>query len=208
MITLDTYSSSQSSLDIDMPKQFEAILQKVCRSINVDPDDVDYRICRRGFQYISGADRVKQMEVFTRVGLNEFQVISAIAKDISLVFLKLSQVLIVKMPSTLHEAPLDELKTVLERRLDCLPSHPGQSVVHATAHMNCLIRFNNSCSCTCPHGDPSSTLYLASACVGMRGRLAYYLDICVHYLCQLVLASNCWPGGIWSMPASAGWPDK
>ncbi|KAI5983725.1 hypothetical protein EDC04DRAFT_3008014 [Pisolithus marmoratus] len=134
-ITLDTHSSSQSSPDIDMPKQFEAVLQKVCGSIHVNPEDVDYGICRRGFQYISGADHVKQMEVFTRVGLNKFKVISAIAKDISLVFLKprltydaCNQVLIVKMPSALHEAPLDKLKTVLEKRLDCLPSCPGQSM--------------------------------------------------------------------------------
>ncbi|KAI6160121.1 hypothetical protein EDD17DRAFT_1510832 [Pisolithus thermaeus] len=52
------------------------------------------------------------------------------------------------------------------------------------------------CSCTSLYGDPSSTLYLASACVGMRGSL-----------CQLVLASNCWSGEIWSMssvPAGVG----
>ncbi|KAI6010066.1 hypothetical protein EDC04DRAFT_2961228 [Pisolithus marmoratus] len=151
VIMLDTHSSSQSSPDIDMPKRFEVVLQKVCRSIHVNPEDVDYGICRRGLQYISGADRVKQMEVFTRVGLNEFEVISAIAKDISLVFLKprltydtCNQVLIVKMPSTLHEAPLDKLKTVLEKRLDCLPSHPSQSMVCANVHMNRSIRFNNS----------------------------------------------------------------
>ncbi|KAI6021932.1 hypothetical protein EDC04DRAFT_2607107 [Pisolithus marmoratus] len=148
---LDTHSSSQSSLDIDMPKQFKVVLQKVCRSIHVNPEDVDYGICRRGLQYISGADHVKQMEVFTRVGLNEFEVISAIAKDISLVFLKprltynaCNQVLIIKMPSALHEAPLDKLKTVLEKRLDCLPSCPGQSMVCTNVHMNCSIRFDNS----------------------------------------------------------------
>ncbi|KAI6003395.1 hypothetical protein EDC04DRAFT_2908266 [Pisolithus marmoratus] len=151
MITLDTHSSSQSSLDIDMPKQFEVVLQKVCRSIHVNLEDVDYGICRRGLQYISGANHVKQMEVFTRVGPNEFEVISAIAKDISLVFLKprltynaCNQVLIIKMPSALHEAPLDKLKTVLEKRLDCLPSHPGQSMVCTNVHMNHLIRFDNS----------------------------------------------------------------
>ncbi|KIK20173.1 hypothetical protein PISMIDRAFT_106193 [Pisolithus microcarpus 441] len=55
-----------------------------------------------------------------------------------------SKVLIVKMPSTLHEAPLDELKTVLERKLDYLPSHPGQSVVCTNVHMNHSIRFDNS----------------------------------------------------------------
>ncbi|KIK22248.1 hypothetical protein PISMIDRAFT_11729 [Pisolithus microcarpus 441] len=132
MITPDTRSSSQSSPDIDMSKQFAAVLQNVFRSIDVNPDDVDYGICRRGFQYISGANHVKQMEVFTGVGLNEFEVISAIAKDRSFAFLKprltydtCGKVLIVKMPSALHEAPLDELKTVLERKLDYLPSHPG-----------------------------------------------------------------------------------
>ncbi|KAI6007816.1 hypothetical protein EDC04DRAFT_2611330 [Pisolithus marmoratus] len=91
VIMLDTHSSSQSSPDIDMPKQFEVVLQKVCRSIHVNPEDVDYGICRRGLQHISRANHVKQMEVFTRVGLNEFEVISAIAKDISLVFLKPSE---------------------------------------------------------------------------------------------------------------------
>ncbi|KAI6044303.1 hypothetical protein EDC04DRAFT_2940816 [Pisolithus marmoratus] len=151
MITLDTHSSSQSSLDIDMARQFEVVLQKVCRSIHVNPEDADYGICRRGFQYISRANHVKQMEVFTRVGPNEFKVISAIAEDISLIFLKprltydaCNQVLIVKMPSTLHEAPLDKLKTVLEKRLDCLPSHPGQSMVCTNVHMNHSIRFDNS----------------------------------------------------------------
>ncbi|KAI6029973.1 hypothetical protein EDC04DRAFT_2605589 [Pisolithus marmoratus] len=147
----DTHNPSQSSLDIGTPKQFAAVLQNVFRSIDVNPDDVDYGICRRGFQYISGANRVKQMEVFTGVGPNKFKVISAITEDISLAFLKLrltydacSQVLIVKMPSALHEAPLNKLKTVLERKLDCLPSHPSQSMVHTNVHMNCLIRFNNT----------------------------------------------------------------
>ncbi|KIK21006.1 hypothetical protein PISMIDRAFT_12527 [Pisolithus microcarpus 441] len=151
MITPDTRSSSQSSLDIDMSKQFAVVLQNVFRSIDVNPDDVDYGICRRSFQYISGANRVKQMEVFTGVGPNEFKVISAIAEDRSFAFLKprltydaCSKVLIVKMPSALHEAPLDELKTVLERKLDYLPSHPGRSMVRTNAHMNCSIRFNNS----------------------------------------------------------------
>ncbi|KIK19404.1 hypothetical protein PISMIDRAFT_13676 [Pisolithus microcarpus 441] len=147
----DTRSSSQFSLDIDMSKQFAAVLQNVFRSIDVNHDNVDYGICRRGFQYISGANRAKQMEVFTGVGLNKFKVISAITEDRSFAFLKLrltydacSKVLIVKMPSTLHEAPLDKLKTVLERKLDYLPSHPSQSVVHANVHMNRSIRFNNS----------------------------------------------------------------
>ncbi|KAI6023571.1 hypothetical protein BKA83DRAFT_4492266 [Pisolithus microcarpus] len=147
----DTRSSSQSSPDIDMSKQFAAVLQNVFRSIDVNPDDVDYRICRRGFQYISGANRAKQMEVFTGVGLNEFKVISAITEDRSFAFLKLrltydtcSKVLIVKMPSVLHKAPLDKLKTVLERKLNYLPSHPGQSVVLANVHMNRSIRFDNS----------------------------------------------------------------
>ncbi|KAI6011192.1 hypothetical protein EDC04DRAFT_2959333 [Pisolithus marmoratus] len=140
----DTHNPSQSSPDISTPKQFTVVLQNVFRSIDVNPDDVDYGIHRRGFQYISGVNCVKQMEVFTGVGPNDFEVISAITEDISLAFLKPSQVLIVKMPSTLHEAPLNELKTVLERKLDCLPSHPGQSMVHANAHMNHSIRFNNS----------------------------------------------------------------
>ncbi|KAI6004561.1 hypothetical protein EDC04DRAFT_2908141 [Pisolithus marmoratus] len=142
MITPDTHNSSQSSPDIGTPKQFTMVLQNVFRSINVNPDDVDYG--ERGFRYISGANCVKQMEVFTRVGLNKFKVISAIIEDISLAFLKLSQVLIIKMPSTLHEAPLDKLKTVLERKLDFLPSHPSQSMVCTNAHMNHLIRFDNS----------------------------------------------------------------
>ncbi|KAI6011815.1 hypothetical protein BKA83DRAFT_4501730 [Pisolithus microcarpus] len=147
----DARSSSQSSPDINTSKQFAVVLQNIFRSIDVNPDDVDYRICRRGFQYISGANRAKQMEVFTGVGPNEFEVISAITEDRSLAFLKprltydaCSKVLIVKMPSALHKAPLDELKTVLERKLDYLPSHPGQSVVHANAHMNRSIRFDNS----------------------------------------------------------------
>ncbi|KAI6010230.1 hypothetical protein EDC04DRAFT_2610296 [Pisolithus marmoratus] len=147
VITLDTHSSSQSSPDINTPKWFEAVLQKVCRSIHVNPEDVDYGICRRGFQYISRANHVKQMKVFTRVGPNKFKVISAITKDISLIFSKprltynaCNQVLIVKMPSALHK---DELKTVLEKRLDCLPSCPSQSMVHANVHMNCSIRFGN-----------------------------------------------------------------
>ncbi|KIK15580.1 hypothetical protein PISMIDRAFT_16424 [Pisolithus microcarpus 441] len=133
-----------------MSKQFAAVLQNVFRSINVNPDDVDYRICRRGFQYISGANHAKQMEVFTGVGPNEFEVISAIAEDRSFAFLKprltydaCSKVLIVKMPSTLHEAPLNKLKTVLERKLDYLPSHPSRSMVHANVHMNRSIRFDN-----------------------------------------------------------------
>ncbi|KIK19411.1 hypothetical protein PISMIDRAFT_13682 [Pisolithus microcarpus 441] len=147
----DTRSSSQFSLDIDMSKQFAAVLQNVFRSIDVNHDNVDYGICRRGFQYISGANRAKQMEVFTGVGLNKFKVISAITEDRSFAFLKLrltydacSKVLIVKMPSALHEAPLDELKTVLERKLDYLPSHPGRSMVRTNVHMNHSIRFDNS----------------------------------------------------------------
>ncbi|KAI6043250.1 hypothetical protein EDC04DRAFT_2600297 [Pisolithus marmoratus] len=63
MITPDTHHPSQSSLDIGTPKQFTAVLQNVFRSIDVNPDDVDYGICRRGFQYISGANYVKEMEV-------------------------------------------------------------------------------------------------------------------------------------------------
>ncbi|KIK22279.1 hypothetical protein PISMIDRAFT_11747 [Pisolithus microcarpus 441] len=140
----DTRSSSQSSPDIDTSKQFAEVLQNVFRSIDVNPDNVDYGICRRGFQYISGANRAKQMEVFTGVGPNEFEVISAIAEDRSFAFLKPSKVLIVKMPSTLHEAPLDKLKTVLERKLNYLPSHPSRSVVCTNAHMNRSIRFDNS----------------------------------------------------------------
>ncbi|KAI6020755.1 hypothetical protein BKA83DRAFT_4494566 [Pisolithus microcarpus] len=147
----DTHSSSQSSPDINTSKQFAVVLQNVFRSIDVNPDDVDYRICRRGLQYISGANCVKQMEVFTGVGPNKFEVISAIAEDRSLAFLKprltydtCSKVLIVKMPSALHEAPLNKLKTVLERKLDYLPSHPGQCMVCTNAHMNHSIRFDNS----------------------------------------------------------------